>query len=590
MKETLERSSMVIEGLVQYSSFVANRKLNRSDQIVSVYKQLPKDDSVDFTPPLDANNFKDYLNLKNVEELKTNEDVNLVDNSETNLNSAKNAEILRKSQKNSNESKRQEERQKESKTTQIFQQQLNSKSKARKVPATRIGRLASFGNLAAGLGVGAVSEVARRTLGLANTSAESLLGSNPLLSEANANRIVDTLCKVRGAALKIGQMLSIQDNNLISPQLQAAFERVRQSADFMPIRQMEAVLREELGAEWRQKFVEFESRPFAAASIGQVHAATLSDGMKVAVKIQYPGVADGIESDIKNLLSVLKFANLFPDGLFIDSIAHYARKELAWEVDYVREAECARRFRELILRSYPSSERLYVPLVVDELSTKRVFTSEMIEGVSVDKLIQLKDVAQTAKDSVARRILRLCLAEVFEFGYMQTDPNWSNFYYDPQTDIISLLDFGASREYSREFVDKYMKVIKAAAEQDRQGIVDSSLEIGFLTGYESKLFEQAHIDAVLILGEAFSYDGLYDFGGQTTTRRITELMPTMLHHRLAPPPEEIYSLHRKFSGIFLMCAKLKAKINCKELFDEARVKYELDRIRKSPVSEERMRE
>lgn len=426
--------------------------------------------------------------------------------------------------------------------------------------------------LAAGLGIGAIGEITKRTLGYQDPKSDSGLIKNPLLSEANANRIVETLCKVRGAALKIGQMLSLMDETIISPELQRIFERVRQSADFMPTWQMEQVMRQELCDNWKDKFELFETKPFAAASIGQVHRGVLKDGTEVAIKIQYPGVADGIESDIKNLTSVLKVANLLPEGLFIENIMRYARKELAWEVDYIREAECARRFRELITKHLPD-ENFYVPKVIDELSTQKVFTSELISGVPVDKLDTIQGITQEAKDDVSRRIMKLCLKELFEFRYMQTDPNWSNFFYDPQSKTIYLLDFGAAREYSKEFVDKYMKVIHAASLQDKDAVMKSSLEIGFLTGFEAKQFERAHIDSVLILGEAFSTDGKFDFGTQNTTKRIHELMPVMLQHRLTPPPEEIYSLHRKLSGIFLMFAKLKAKINCKVIFDDIYSKY-----------------
>ncbi|KAJ7330689.1 Atypical kinase coq8b, mitochondrial [Desmophyllum pertusum] len=166
--------------------------------------------------------------------------------------------------------------------------------------------------LVAGLGLGALAEVTKRQLGLgkAGLSVAELAGS-PFLSEANAERIVSTLCKMRGAALKLGQMLSIQDNSFISPELQAIFERVRDSADFMPRWQLEKVLVKELGANWRDKLLEFDLKPFAAASIGQVHRGVLKDGRPVAIKIQYPGVGESIDSDINNLMTVLKVSNLY---------------------------------------------------------------------------------------------------------------------------------------------------------------------------------------------------------------------------------------------------------------------------------------
>lgn len=158
----------------------------------------------------------------------------------------------------------------------------------------------------------------------------------------------------------MGQILSIQDETVISPHLAKALERVRKSADFMPTWQVQQVLNEEFGVQWREKFEEFDDRPFAAASIGQVHWGKLKNGQEVAVKIQYPGVAKGIESDIDNLVGIIKVWDMFPKGMFLDNLIRVAKRELAWEVDYVREAECTRKFRELLM-PYPE---YYVPRVI----------------------------------------------------------------------------------------------------------------------------------------------------------------------------------------------------------------------------------
>lgn len=129
-----------------------------------------------------------------------------------------------------------------------------------------MSRVASFGSLFAGLGVGTASELVKGAVGLGGSKNVK----EALFSPQNAERIVDTLCKVRGAALKLGQILSIQDSNVVSPQLIKAFDRVRQAADYMPDWQVEKVMVKEFGKEWRTKFCTFEDKPFAAASIGQV--------------------------------------------------------------------------------------------------------------------------------------------------------------------------------------------------------------------------------------------------------------------------------------------------------------------------------
>ncbi|KAJ9574063.1 hypothetical protein L9F63_008589 [Diploptera punctata] len=372
-------------------------------------------------------------------------------------------------------------------------QTLSATSKQRKVPSSRIARMVSFGSLAAGLGIGTVAEVTRRSLGLTNE--ESNAGgalSSVFLTEANAERIVNTLCKVRGAAFEAGTdsehtgQYNYQSDTtacIRACQTVGGLHANLASRDFFHM---------EPHYDWKSQMKTFDPKPFAAASIGQVHLAVLPDGTEVAMKIQYPGVAKGIESDIDNLIGIMKVWNVFPESLFIDNLVLVAKRELAWEVDYERERQCTQTFKQL-LEPYPD---YYVPSVIEELSTKQVFSTELVDGIAVDKCVDL-DVER--REHIGRLIMELCLKELFEFQYMQTDPNWSNFFYNTETNKLILLDFGASRPYSKEFVDVYIEIIRGAADGNRDLVLSKSREIGFLTGYESKIMEQAHVDAVMIL-------------------------------------------------------------------------------------------
>lgn len=313
---------------------------------------------------------------------------------------------------------------------------LNQNAKESKVPSSRISRLMNFGNLAAGLGAGAINELTKRALGqnkkATNENFDSLINSSRsiFLTEDNVQRVVDTLCKVRGAALKLGQMLSLQDETLLSPTLQKIFERVRQSADFMPFSQTEKVLISDWGKNYMDKFEFFDTQPFAAASIGQVHLAHVKGASeKVAVKIQYPGVAESIISDIDNLMSILNVANLLPKGMYVENVITVMKRELLDECDYIREANCNLKFSEFIR----DDSVFLVPKVNMDLTTKNILVCELVDGEPFDKC---ENLPQEQRNLIGYNILRLCLQELFVYNFMQTDPNWSNFFFNKYTNKV----------------------------------------------------------------------------------------------------------------------------------------------------------
>uniref|UniRef100_N1QS65 Chaperone activity of bc1 complex-like, mitochondrial n=1 Tax=Aegilops tauschii TaxID=37682 RepID=N1QS65_AEGTA len=371
--------------------------------------------------------------------------------------------------------------------------------------------------LGAGLAWGGLQESARRVMygtpvGDGNRSALS-----PFLSDQNAERVALALCRMRGAALKVGQLLSIQDESLVPPPVLAALDIVRQGADVMPRKQLNSVLDAELGQGWSSRLRSFDYEPLAAASIGQVHRAVLKDGSDVVMKIQYPGVADSIESDIENVRRLLTYTNLIPKGLFLDRAIKVAKQELARECDYFLEASNQKRYKELL----SDSEGYYVPRVTDELSSKKVLTSEFV----------------------------------------------------PERQF-NLIDFGAAREFPKKFVDDYLRMVVACANRDRAGVLEMSRRLGFLTGEEPEVMLDAHVEAAFIVGVPFATPGGHDFRANNITHSVSNLGATMLKYRLTPPPDEVYSLHRKLSGAFLACIKIGAVVPCREMLFKVYEQYD----------------
>ena len=353
---------------------------------------------------------------------------------------------------------------------------------------------------------------------------------------------------------------------MIPAQIHEVLQRVQDSADYMPASQRDKVLISNIGTNWRDMFSSFDELPIAAASIGQVHRAVLaSTSQRVAVKIQYPGVANSIDSDLSNLSILLAASRLLPRGLYLDKTIANAQTELAWECDYIREAESCKRFKELLR---DETDVFVVPAIIDDASGPQVLTMELMEGVGVTKV---QHFTQDQRDWIGTQILRLCLREITEFKFMQTDPNWTNFLYNEATKKLELLDFGASREYPDAFIEPYINVLLAASRNDRERCRELSIQLGYLTGYESPAMLDAHTESVLTLAEPFRDNSpqVYDFRDQTITDRVRGLIPVMMRERLVPPPEETYSLHRKLSGAFLLCARLGSRVRCKEMFAKA---------------------
>jgi aarF domain-containing kinase len=448
-----------------------------------------------------------------------------------------------------------------------------------RVPSTRLGRLWQYGGLATSMAFGAVGESLRRVTG--GEAAGSLM-----LSPGNMERLVAKLSRMRGAALKLGQMVSFQgefhhtvikfttnrsDLKMLPPEIHEVLQRVQDRADYMPPSQRDQVLASNLGSEWRFLFSRFDEVPIAAASIGQVHKAIYRPtGQEVAVKVQYPGVAKSIDSDLNNLSVLLTASRLLPRGLFLDRTIANARTELGWECDYLREAQCAKQYKKFL---HDDTEVFTVPKVIDDASGKEVLTAEYMSGTAVTKLPNL---SQHDRDWIGTNILRLCLREICEFKFMQTDPNWTNFLFNGLEGKLELLDFGATRSYPDKFIIPYVGVLRAASVNDRETVRELSIQLGYLTGTESKAMSDAHVDSVVTLAEPFgeSAPDVYDFRDQTITDRVRSLIPLMLRERLAPPPEETYSLHRKLSGAFLLCAKLGSQVKCKEMFRTAINKFD----------------
>lgn len=422
-----------------------------------------------------------------------------------------------------------------------------------RVPSGRLERLARLGWMAGEFAVGGLADGAKRLVRSGPMDPASIF-----LSGARARKLASRLSQMRGAAMKLGQLLSLEGDDLLPPEFAEALAVLRATADSMPASQVRRVLGRAYGKGWQARFREFDFEPLAAASIGQVHAAVAADGRDLALKIQYPGVARSIDSDVDNLASLLRMTRILPLEVDISEIVAEAKRQLKEEADYQREAEHLKRYRALVA----DEPGVRVPRVHDELTTKRVLAMERAGGRPIDEL-RSPEYPQSLRDHAGELLQRLMFRELFDFGFMQTDPNFANYLFDPGSDWLVLLDFGASREFPREFVERYRRICRAMVSRDREEIREAAVAIGYLGGNEPEGRVKALTDLIILLGEPLRHQGAYDFGDSRLAARARDAGFDLVVRKgfmRAPPPETIF-LHRKLAGTFFLCARLGARVD-----------------------------
>ena len=418
------------------------------------------------------------------------------------------------------------------------------------VPARRLSRLARIGGMGAGVASNMLAEGTKRRLAGEKPTREELL-----MTPTNAARVAEQLSQLRGAAMKVGQLLSMDGGDLIPPELSGVFEKLRQDAHAMPPKQLRRVLNDAWGRDWLRRFDKFDPQPMAAASIGQVHRGLTKDGRDLAVKVQYPGVRDAIASDVDNVATLVRMTGMLPKGVDVRPLLDEAKAQLAEEADYEREAACLRRFRDLLA----DDEGFVLPDVHDDFTTRDVLAMDRVPGAPIESLASAD---QALRDDVTARLFGLVMRELFEFRLMQTDPNFANYFYQADTDRIVLLDFGATREVPEALSEGYRRLVRAGMAADWAGARDAAVGMGLADDALSGENERTMAEIFEMAMEPMRHDGPYDFGN-------TDLALRMRDHGIAlrtsgfthvPPPAAVF-FHRKFGGTYLLATRLKARVD-----------------------------
>lgn len=434
---------------------------------------------------------------------------------------------------------------------------MRSSAKSVSIPKSRLARSAALGGTATRIfGNAAVNSVSQWARG-ERPNFQSLL-----VTPANMQRLTAQLARMRGAAMKLGQLMSMDAGDMLPAEITEIMTRLRADADFMPPKQLKTVLNAEWGDGWLQKFAEFNVRPVAAASIGQVHRARTKDGRDLALKVQYPGVRKSIDSDVTNVGSLIRVSGLFPAAFDLDPLLEQAKSQLRDEADYAREASHLQRYSERL----KGDERFIVPTFEPEFSTDSILAMSYIPGVAIERAEAFD---QAGRDHLMATLLDLTLREVFDWQHMQTDPNFANYRLREEAGRIILLDFGAAVDIPDWISVGFRDLLTAAMNNDQDGIRAHSLALGFWSEDAPQRDSEMILDMISYSCGQLTSDRLFDFsdtGPAQVMREKAEIMSRDMTHVHVPPVETLL-VQRKLAGMYLLARKFGARVNLHEIIN-----------------------
>ena len=423
------------------------------------------------------------------------------------------------------------------------------------VPKGRTQRFGKFARLAGGVAGNM----------LAHGAAQLATGKRPrvkdlLLTPKNAMRLTKQLAEMRGAAMKLGQILSMDTGDLLPQELADILATLRNAGYAMPDAQLQEVLKDGLGPHFEKKLRGFESRPFAAASIGQVHRLSTRDGRAAVLKVQYPGVRESIDADVDNLSSLLRVSGLLPKHMDMSPLLAEAKSQLHEEADYEQEA----RYLNAFVRALGDDERFLLPRVIPSLSSSQILGMTFVPGQPIEDVAHA---GASERNRVAALLFELFMIELFELRLVQTDPNFANYQYNAETGQVVLLDFGASRRFKAALVRGYRDLLAGAIAGDRPSMVKAAESIGYHLGPDNSAYHQTLLELADIALVPLIVNKPYEFGRSPIPRQLMQRIEPLRNNSTfwQVPPIDVAYIHRKIGGLFMLATRLDATINVHEL-------------------------
>ncbi|MBD3657838.1 MULTISPECIES: ABC1 kinase family protein [Marinobacter] len=407
---------------------------------------------------------------------------------------------------------------------------------------------------------------------------------------SQAEFLVEELGKLKGSVVKIGQVMALYGEHFLPEEVTEALHTLEDQTTSLEWPAIARVLQEELGAA-RLAELEVDPEPIGAASLGQVHRARrISDGLELVLKVQYPGVADAVDSDLNAVAQLLRIARLVSFGPEFNDWLEEVREMMHREVDYRLEARTTEKFRNLLR----DDARFVVPRVLGEYSTAHIIASTFEHGHSVSS-VAVRELPLERRSELGRAALELFFRELFDWGEIQTDPNFGNYRIriagepgeDAPRDQIVLLDFGAVQAYPDSFLTPVIHMIRASYERDLDEVIEGGVRLRFMSRDwpEDVLhkFGEVCMSVLEPLAPDRSHWPDYAVNPRGEYRWKQSDLPSRVARQAARsaisryfriPPKEFVFLNRKLIGVYTFIAVLNAEFNGEPLlrqflYDEA---------------------
>src|SRR3954453_9545484 len=395
------------------------------------------------------------------------------------------------------------------------------------IPSGRIGRTAKVGQ-AIGSSGARYAGTRSRNLARSSDAGAAEIDKRHLKTAA---KMVDALGQLKGAARKIGQLASFIDTEFLPPEYRELYQEklasLRDTAPPMPWKKVREVLEEEWEESPEELFEDFEHDAAAAASIGQVHRATLHDGRKVAVKIQYPGIAKALRADMQNAGMIMRLAKALAPGLDAKAAAEELKTRVLEELDYEYEAQNQRTFA----RAYRGHPFIYVPDVVTRLSRSRMLVSEWVEGMGFE---EVKALPQDERDRFGEIVFRFCFGSIYHLRHFNADAPPGNYVW-MEDGRVAFLDFGMTKQLDADQIELEIVAVRAVLDDDPERLREALADLGFLS-------KPKRVDAERLMEHVKAVGGWY------LEDRPVKVDPTYVMNvmtAVTDPRSEFYALMRR---------------------------------------------